>query len=153
MGTGRPTNRTECRDQPGACPFISCRYNLLIDVTQRGALHLNVGFTKQHDGYHSGYDRSWLPVFQTDQMSNRDMTDAANGIVDWIEQGYPTCALDVVDVLGALTLKQAKVVMGTSNERIRQIEARALRKLADPLCQRDELFPDWLERFPRGRAA
>ena len=38
----RPVNYSECRDVPGPCPWIGCRYNLYLDVNPKtGTILLN----------------------------------------------------------------------------------------------------------------
>lgn len=36
-----PRTRLECLTQERPCPFVSCRYNLYLDVTNSGSLKLN----------------------------------------------------------------------------------------------------------------
>lgn len=37
----RPTKRSECINGPRPCPWVSCRYHLLLDVTSRGRIIFN----------------------------------------------------------------------------------------------------------------
>ena len=37
----RPRYREDCCNGPRPCPFVSCRYNLVVDVTPAGSLQLN----------------------------------------------------------------------------------------------------------------
>lgn len=37
----RPISRGECVDGPRPCPYVDCRYHLMIDVTSRGSLTVN----------------------------------------------------------------------------------------------------------------
>jgi len=37
----RPRTRADCEGGPRPCPFLSCRYNLYVDVTPTGSLKLN----------------------------------------------------------------------------------------------------------------
>lgn len=36
QGETRPRTRAECQDVPRPCPYVSCRYNLYLDVWGRG---------------------------------------------------------------------------------------------------------------------
>ena len=38
----RPRTVGDCRGGPRPCPFVSCRFNLLMDVDDRGNITLNV---------------------------------------------------------------------------------------------------------------
>lgn len=37
----RPKTRDDCRDVPRPCPFVGCRWNLYLDVTERGSIVMN----------------------------------------------------------------------------------------------------------------
>lgn len=37
----KPRSRTECANVPRPCPFVSCRYNLYLDVRNDGVLRVN----------------------------------------------------------------------------------------------------------------
>lgn len=39
----KPRTRSECVDGPRPCPWVSCRYNLLVDVKDNGAIKENLG--------------------------------------------------------------------------------------------------------------
>lgn len=39
----RPKVRADCEDIKGPCPFVSCRYNLFLDVASNGSLTYNFG--------------------------------------------------------------------------------------------------------------
>lgn len=41
----RPRTRAECAFVPRPCPFVSCRFNLFLDVCGSGALVLNASGT------------------------------------------------------------------------------------------------------------
>ena len=41
LGVERPTTRADCIDGVRPCPFVSCRFNLYLDVTPCGGLKLN----------------------------------------------------------------------------------------------------------------
>lgn len=89
----RPRDRSECVDGPRPCPYVSCRYHLLLDVSPKtGKLKLNFG------------------------------TDDPAELPD-------TCSLDVA-ARGAETLDVVGAAMNVTRERARQIEAKALAKVA-----------------------
>ncbi len=37
----RPTTRAGCCDVPRPCPYVSCKYNLYLDVSKAGAIKIN----------------------------------------------------------------------------------------------------------------
>lgn len=39
----RPQKRSDCEHVPRPCPFVSCRYNLFLDVCPNGSLRLPYG--------------------------------------------------------------------------------------------------------------
>ena len=41
LSAERPTNRSECADGPRPCPWISCRFNLFLDVRSDGVIKYN----------------------------------------------------------------------------------------------------------------
>lgn len=87
----KPKVRGDCTGSPRPCPFVTCRFNTYLDVTEQGSLKVNW----------PGVELSALPS---------------------------TCALDLAD-RGPHTLDQVGQVLNLTRERLRQIEARALRKL------------------------
>lgn len=38
---GRPRTRADCQDGPRPCPWVACRYNLYLHVTEKGWITLN----------------------------------------------------------------------------------------------------------------
>lgn len=56
MAGERPKTRGECPpDRP--CPWVSCRYNLALDITQRGQLKMPLG--KDPAGWHNNCALDW----------------------------------------------------------------------------------------------
>lgn len=45
----KPTNRDECANVPRPCPFVSCRYNLYLDVRNDGVLRINFPDREPHE--------------------------------------------------------------------------------------------------------
>jgi len=92
-GHRRPRDREQCVDGPRPCPWVSCRYHLLLDVSSKtGKLKLNFG------------------------------TDDPSEIPE-------TCSLDVA-TRGAETLDVVGAAISVTRERARQIEAKAMAKMA-----------------------
>jgi len=89
----RPRTRGDCGSVPRPCPFVSCRWNLYLDVMDNGSLKLN------------------FPDLEPDQMDTRF-----------------SCALDVAD-RGGSKLETVGYAMNIVRERVRQVEAAALREL------------------------
>jgi len=97
----RPRTRADCVNVPRPCPWISCQFNLFLDVLSNGSIV-----------YNSTPDFSkWMPE--------------------------ESCALDFVDKhpgggkLYAATLEEIGDLLNVTRERIRQIEAKGIRKLED----------------------
>ncbi len=97
MVTYRPRTRGDCVDGPRPCPWISCQYHLLVEVTPR---------YKVVGGMVGG---NLKMVFPGRKLSSLD----------------ETCALDVADQ-GGFTLDQVGLLMNITRERVRQIQADAL---------------------------
>lgn len=95
---GRPATRGDCINGERPCPYIACRFNLYLDVTKAGAVHLT------------------FPNLEPDQM-------------------VESCALDVIDRDGAVTLMKVGACFGVTRERIRQIEQKAAKKLRHGLAE------------------
>ncbi len=95
----KPRTRGECAGVPRPCPYVSCRYNLALDVSRNGAIKVN------------------FPV-QVDGMVEPDWENITH-----------SCALDVAEQ-GGHTLTDVGERMNLTRERVRQVEERALAKLA-----------------------
>lgn len=95
----RPKKRSECEGGERPCPWVSCRYHLILDVDPNtGSLHLN-------DAPKDGED--WADV---------------------LSRMPATCVLDVADRSGVV-LDEVGQILGLTRERIRQVETRALVKI------------------------
>lgn len=49
----RPTKRSQCVDGPRPCPWVSCRYNLYLDVRGDGILRFNFPGKEPHEVFQS----------------------------------------------------------------------------------------------------
>lgn len=89
----RPQTRAECREHPGACPWVACKHHLYLDVNPvTGSIKIN--------------------------FPDREPWELEH-----------TCALDVAESAGGLTLEQVGEITNLTRERIRQVEALGLSKL------------------------
>lgn len=88
----RPRCREECVGGQRPCVFVSCKFNLYLDVSPKGSIKFNV------------------PDLEPGEMTE-------------------SCVLDVTD-RGPQTLEDVGKIMNITRERIRQVEARAVGKIA-----------------------
>lgn len=115
----RPKTRADCKDGVRPCPYLSCKFNLLLDVAPftvgRGNITLNIFNKKESDD-------------------------------TWSYSGH-TCTLDMADK-GSMMLEDiGTVVGGMTREGVRQIETRAMAKLRKMYAgtRKDETNQDaWL---------
>src|SRR5689334_22794199 len=86
----RPRTVGDCRNGPRPCPWVSCRFNLLLDVDKHGALYLNI--PKGAD------DRQPTIVKQVDS-SERFQAAADAAIEHWFTVDPPpaSCLIDLAD--------------------------------------------------------
>lgn len=105
----KPRTRAGCQAE-GACPFVSCRYHLWLDVAQSGSL-----LTGRQTAF-------------TFKPKRRDFEAWSDELTDCIAEAEHTCALDVATD-GGHTLTETGRMLGVVRERIRQIEDSALAKL------------------------
>lgn len=47
----RPQTRADCADVPRPCPYVGCRYNTTLDITQSGGIRW-----RQKDNWEEGFD-------------------------------------------------------------------------------------------------
>lgn len=45
----RPQTRADCSEVPRPCPYVSCRYNLYLDVTYNGSIQFNFPDREPHE--------------------------------------------------------------------------------------------------------
>ena len=97
LGLERPTTRAECRNGPRPCPWIGCRYHLLIEVTPSGSLQLAGAGTKGRPAA--------LPS-SAGFVVVEAWTDEA---LELLEVMPYTCALDVAELRQARMVKRGRV--------------------------------------------
>jgi hypothetical protein len=49
----RPKKRADCAQMSRPCPLVSCKYNLYLDITASGRVHLNFPDIAPHEMTHS----------------------------------------------------------------------------------------------------
>lgn len=96
----RPRTRGECVDGPRPCPWVSCRFHILVETIRYSP------FGNKRD------QKRFLEKLE--ELVEEDLL----GMED-------TCALDVADE-GPQTLEAIGKMMGMTRERVRQIETQAL---------------------------
>lgn len=94
----RPRTRSECVSAPRPCPYVSCRYHLMLDIQRNGRLRFN------------------LPI----SPNEKD----AESIADALTAMPETCALDVADRGGA-TFEEIGVMLSRTFQAIEQAEYAA----------------------------
>lgn len=112
MASRRPQTRGECRDQPGACPFVSCRYNLAVDVTSTGSLWV------QGQGTFAERQRA----------GDEELEAFADAVVRYIEAGGPTCALDIAEQ-GGVSVQRIGPLFGVTRQMGNNYVQNATRRL------------------------
>ncbi len=120
----RPRTRGECIGKPRPCPWIGCRYHLLLRVTHANTLVLN--------GNAAG-DATERNLRGRTVALSREQAWFQRALETW-EQLEETCALDVAD-RGPHTLSAVGRVLGTSRERMRQVEDEAKKRLKTGLVE------------------
>jgi hypothetical protein len=118
-----PIRRGDCINEPRPCPFVSCRHHLALIVDASGVSETFPGTFD--DLVFSG------PLREDGRFS----ATLESRVIEGPHLGMlpATCVLDLVDEHGELTLLSIAYLMNVSRERIRQIEAKTLRKLRAPL--------------------
>lgn len=120
-----PIHRADCVNEIRPCPYVSCRHHLALVVDAHGVSETFPGTID--DWVFAG------PLLEDGRFfADSDASRIVEG--PHLEMLPATCVLDVVAEHGELTLRSAAYLLNVSRERIRQIEAKALRKLRNPLA-------------------
>jgi hypothetical protein len=138
MLAARPQTRGDCKDGPRPCPWVSCRYHLALDITDRGAAQL------RHPN---------LEVWEVDETCALDVAD--RGCVTHVEIGRLTnvsmqAAQQTLDI-ALKRIRQSDPALAppdVSVERLRRIRRAAARRRETP-PEGAEASGPWGER---GRA-
>ena len=120
----RPTTRADCRGGVRPCPFVACRFNLLMDVQPGGSLVFNAAAAA-------------APALNlsTDEPEADDIIERVTDA--WAEYDGPSCALDVIeaqcgDETGGAEVAQA---LGVSRQAVDQMLGRCVPKLRNKLAE------------------
>jgi hypothetical protein len=101
--TQRPINTNDCPTRR-PCPFVSCRYHLLLDVTRKGTIKLNkadVPSIRRH------YSQTLVDLFVDEAIEHlATMADS--------------CALDVA-ARGSHNNEELAGILGVTREAVRQL--------------------------------
>lgn len=134
----RPRTRGECANGPRPCPWVSCRYHLLLEVkppsvdeygrSHGGTIRLPVLGSKLHPG--------------AGPLAVDEFTEAATACLEAMAE---TCTLDVADSGGTI-LAEVGELLGVTRERARQLEEKALRSMRRAV----RLFPDLVDEGSAG---
>lgn len=111
----RPVTRGDCRGGIRPCPFVGCRFNLLLDVNPTtGSIAFN--------------HAAAVTLVTNDDTDDRFDQAAETATDAWAEADVPSCALDVVDAELADETPIADVarILGVSRQRVDQIVSKAV---------------------------
>lgn len=119
----RPRHRGECRGGIRPCPWVSCSYNLTIDVLEEGALIMNADIKRPE-----ARGRAIVPKRWADELFADQLEDFIEFFFDEPTPPRPTCALDEAERVGeeGMQLDEISTMMYVTRERVRQIEADGL---------------------------
>lgn len=119
----RPRTRADCLEGPRPCPWVSCRYHLLTEVSaESGSLVLNL--TAPGTRGHAGRP----PVAPGRKASAAEVDRWVDAAVEQLDRMPETCALDVAEQ-GEHTLESVGRCMGVSDEQVYRIARGARRRL------------------------
>lgn len=115
----QPVTRGDCADGPRPCPWTSCRHHMLIEselVSRDGLANTP----------------PWAPGLRVHPAARRART-----LAEALRALPVSCALDfVAEHPDGAPLEVIGETLGVTRERARQLEARALRKLAEAAAAR-----------------
>jgi hypothetical protein len=127
-----PKIRRDCKDMPRPCWKVGCRSNMILDVTENGAIMLNSGLSDDDRG--EGAAR-----ILGDDVSDEEFYAQVDQVLDWwvyrtdkarrLGTRQPqSCLEDVIDAMQGdeMLLEDVGAVMHITRERARQIEEAAL---------------------------
>lgn len=80
----RPLTRADCQDVPRPCPFVSCRYNLTLDLTPNG--HIRWRQEGDWDNSFEGRDNCALDVAARGPHTLQDIADISGVCRERIRQ-------------------------------------------------------------------
>jgi hypothetical protein len=142
----RPRNRSECKDGPRPCPWVSCRYHLALDVhpeTETLKLRGSARFAERRSEGGRALVANERPIeLQRHKERTKDGLSAeefVDAVAESVVSDRPSCSLDIADI-GGVTLEDCARAMGLTRERVRQIEAVALRETKHRTRRRDVEF-------------
>lgn len=133
----RPETRADCIGRPRPCPWVGCKYNMLLDVREEtGSIILNAA----GDGPTSSKGRTRrLPVISGKALAAfrgagaRRLETFQARVIEELEKAAETgrtlCALDMVEGGETYTLDEIGEFLNLSRERVRQIEEQAMDQL------------------------
>lgn len=131
----RPRIRRDCANVPRPCPHVWCRSNMILDVTENGAIMLNSGLSDEDRG--EGAAR-----ILGDDMPDEEFYAQVDQVLDWwvyrtdkarrLGTLQPkSCLEDVIDEMKGeeMLLEDVGAVMHITRERARQIEEATMLSL------------------------
>lgn len=124
-GNKRPKTRADCLNKPRPCPWVGCKYHILLDVNDSGQIVYNVGKTP------SGRARKTWHRVTGASGAGKEGGDAPlmKALEDALRHGTHTCVLDAVEGGRNHTLEETGTLLNVTRERIRQIEVSSVRKM------------------------
>jgi len=127
----RPRTVGDCRRGIRPCPFVSCRFNLLIDVLPDGSLLLNAKYPSMR----FGAGRVIPPKIEVEARAQDEIEDMIEAVFDEPSPPVRSCLLDETmhRRRDDAELDDIADVLFVSRERVRQIEASGLENLKDRL--------------------
>ena len=141
----RPKNYyADCVDRPRPCPWVGCKYHLLLDVnTDTGTITLNVGRETAPSGSRQRPItlRRRINTIPSRKMKKKTSDQKfEHGVAKLFDEframvegsGKNSCVLDCTKNEHHYTLEEVGRHFKVTRERNRQIEAKALRKLRHP---------------------
>ena|SRR5882757_525715 len=120
----RPQTRADCAQQPRPCPWISCRYHLLLDVSENGQLRYRDALGRSRFDVGAGTHLGHLGGGRRPTIE-----EEAARVAEMIPLMPETCALDVADHRDPATMEEIATLLGISRQRVEQHEYQAFLKI------------------------